>query len=83
MAMRDRQSAQPHPIVGVWRLLSHETVLDDGERLRQFGDHPRGRLILTASGHMTGFVTASDRAISHDDAGCAALYRSMIAYSGT
>ena len=72
-----------HAIVGVWRAVAHETILDDGETVRQFGDAPRGRLILTDTGHMTGFVTASDRTPGHSDEQRADLHRSMIAYSGT
>lgn len=72
-----------HPIVGVWRLTAHEMILDDGETLRQFGDTPRGRLILTTSGHMSGFAAAPDRQSGLTDERRAALHRSMIAYSGT
>lgn len=72
-----------HAIVGVWRIVAHETILDDGETIRQFGDAPRGRLILTDTGHMMGFVTASDRTPGHTDELQADLHRSMIAYSGT
>lgn len=72
-----------HPIVGVWRLVAHETILDDGEGIRQFGDTPRGRLILTASGHMSGFAAAPDRQPGLTDDRRAELHRSMIAYSGT
>lgn len=72
-----------HPIIGVWRLVAHETILDDGETLRQFGDTPRGRLILTASGYMSGFAAAPDRQPGLTDERRAALHRSMIAYGGT
>lgn len=72
----------PHPLIGVWRIASHETLFDDGERICLLGPHPRGRLILTACGTMTGFLVASDRAPAGDDAGQAALHRSMIAYGG-
>lgn len=72
-----------HPIVGVRRLVAHETILDDGEAIRQFGDTPRGRLILTASGHMSGFAAAPDRQPGLTDDRRAELHRSMIAYSGT
>ncbi|MGE0700280.1 MAG: lipocalin-like domain-containing protein [Hyphomicrobiaceae bacterium] len=50
---------------------------------RQFGDAPRGRLIMTDTGHMTGFVAASGRTPGHTDTLRADLHRSMIAYSGT
>lgn len=80
--MRKTKSTD-HPIVVAWRIVAHETILDDGEVIRQFGDAPRGRLILTDTGHMTGFVVASGRTPGHTDGQRADLHRSMITYSGT
>lgn len=72
-----------HPIVGVWRLVAHETVFDDGSTINLFGADPCGRLILTDSGHMMGFVSGPRRRPGESDPERAALHRSMIAYSGT
>ena len=75
--------AKLHPIVGTWRLLEHQTVLDDGEVVSHFGSDPRGRLIVTDGGYMMGFVVDSSRQAGQSDREHAALHRSMIAYSGT
>ena len=75
--------AATHPIVGVWRLLAHQTIFEDGEVVNHFGPDPRGRLILMRSGHMMGFVVDPRREASMTVEARAELHRSMIAYSGT
>lgn len=42
----------PHPLVGVWRLLSCEHRLVGGRIMRPFGKRPEGRLIYSSGGRM-------------------------------
>ena len=71
-----------HPLVGTWRLLRWQVVVD-GEPPRDLaGPDPRGFLILTAEGRAMALTTGSGRAAGDDDAAREALHRSMLAYSG-
>lgn len=70
-----------HPLVGTWRLISWQVVVDDVPR-DLFGPHPRGWLIITAEGRAMALTTAGERTSGEDDAARAALHRSMLAYTG-
>ncbi len=68
-------------LIGSWRL---ESALfepsDSGERIDLYGSSPIGRLILTSAGRMAAILVRSDRSAAGDPA---ALYATMMAYSGT
>jgi len=69
-------------LTGTWRLLS--AIMEDVERKvqsRSWGDRPNGWLILTSERWMV-IQTAAGRKPVGDDAGRAAAFRSMLAYSG-
>jgi hypothetical protein len=71
------------PLVGSWRLLSTTaTFTDTGERVETFGSNPTGRMVLTPGGRITFLITKSDRQSPTNDAERAALYNSMISYTG-
>lgn len=71
-------------LIGSWQLLSAQLEMaDTGERLDLFGPDPIGRLILTSNGRMAAVLTASGRAAAVDVPGMAALFGSMMAFSGT
>ena len=73
----------PEDIFGTWMLISHQMVtLGTDERREMFGPDPLGTLVLTPDHRMMAFITAKDRKPAVDDASTAALYKSMLAYSG-
>jgi hypothetical protein len=70
-----------HPLVGNWKLLSWQVVVD-GHPHDLFGPNPKGFLLLTAEGRAMALTTAEDRRPGEGDAERAALHRSMLAYTG-
>jgi hypothetical protein len=71
------------PLVGVWRLLSYVLEFKDGSPTKKlFGDGPPGYLVFTPQGRMMAVIEATDRKPATTDQERAALYLSMIAYSG-
>jgi hypothetical protein len=47
--------------VGTWKLLSFEEIQPDGSINRPYGEHPVGRLIYDAAGHMAVQIMRRDR----------------------
>jgi hypothetical protein len=77
--MSDRDS-QLH---GCWRLVSFETELQDSkERTQPWGADPSGRLIFGSDGRMMVLVTAKGREPGNTDEKLAALFRTLMAYTG-
>ncbi len=69
--------------VGAWRLLAFELEIEGrAERAQPMGPCPRGRLVLTPDGFMTGIIVAANRTPGRSDPELAALFRSMLAYTG-
>jgi lipocalin-like protein len=75
-------AAEPGDLVGVWKLLSWQVIVDNEPPQDVFGLHPRGYLILTREGRAIALTTAEDRKPGTTDAERAALHRSMLAYTG-
>jgi len=70
-------------LVGSWRLIAYELeIRGRSERRLPMGPRPRGRLVLTVEGLMLGLITAGERAPGRSEAELAALYRTMLAYTG-
>ena len=68
---------------GSWRLVSFEMEQQaTHERTQPWGADPKGRLIFGADGRMMVLVTANARAPGGTDEQFAALFRTMVAYSG-
>lgn len=79
--------AVPHPdlspLVGSWRLLSHGwTFCDTGERFEPFGPNPDGRMVLEPEGRIMFLFATPNRQQAADEAGRAALFEQMAAYTG-
>ena len=71
-------------LLGCWRLVSqHAETQGTNEREHPYGERPFGRLVLLPDGHMIALMVAEDRKEGHSDADQAALFRSMLAYTGT
>jgi hypothetical protein len=69
-------------LVGIWKLVSWQVVVE-GERPKDvFGAHPKGFLILTREGRSIALTTAEERRPGMGDGERAALHKSMVAYSG-
>ena len=68
-------------LVGVWKLLSWQVIVDDEPPIDVFGPHPKGHLVLTREGRGIVLTTAENRKSGMGDAERAALHKSMLAYS--
>jgi len=70
-------------ILGVWKLLTHDTEFQDGSTGRKlFGQNPPGYLIFTTEGRMMAVLEAEGRKPAKNDEDRANLLRSVAAYSG-
>jgi hypothetical protein len=76
-------SAQHDELCGSWRLVSFHTEFQDSrERTQPWGADPRGHLVFTPDGRMMVLVTAKAREPGTTDGQAAALFRTMMAYTG-
>src|SRR5258707_12112956 len=70
-------------LVGVWKLVG--AVVEDVQTKEQkplYGEHPKGYLILLASGRMMSLLVSDGRKAPQTDEERSAAYRSMVAYTG-
>jgi hypothetical protein len=69
-------------LVGTWRLVSWQVIVEGQAPQDVFGAHPKGFLVLTPGGRSIVLTTAEGRRAGMGDAERAALHRSMLAYTG-
>jgi len=70
-------------LVGIWKLMSLQFVVSDtGERTDMYGADPLGYLFITPAKRMITVITSQGREPSDSESGDAALFKSMMAYSG-
>ena len=69
-------------IVGTWKLVSFQSIIDGEPPRDAFGVNPKGYFIVTREGRMMAVITSSSRKGGTDDADRAALHKSMLSYSG-
>ena len=70
-------------LLGSWKLVSFEVELRNStERQRPFGTNPNGYLILGSDGRMMALLTAGERKPGQKDGEVAALFRTMMSYTG-
>jgi lipocalin-like protein len=74
--------AQESALIGNWKLVAFQNILDNDPPKDMFGARPKGVLILTREGRMAAIITAETRKAGVADAERAELHKSMIAYSG-
>jgi hypothetical protein len=70
-------------LVGAWKIVS--AVVEDVQTKEQkplYGEHPKGYLILLASGRMMSLLVSDGRKAPQTDEERSAAYRSMVAYTG-
>ena len=71
-------------LVGIWKLQSIQfEFADTSESVDLYGANPSGCLIQTVDGRMMTIITRSDRMPPKEDADGAALFNTMMAYTGT
>jgi hypothetical protein len=76
------QGASPQ-LAGIWKVLKFELEFQDsGERRDVFGPKPIGWVILTREGRAISYLEAPNRKSAKTDEERAALYRTLIAYTG-
>jgi hypothetical protein len=69
-------------LIGTWKLVSWQVIVENEPPQNVFGSHPKGFLILTREGRSIVLTTAENRKRGMTDAERAALHKSMLAYSG-
>ena len=75
-------AANSEALIGTWKLVSSQVIIDNQPPRDLFGPHPRGYLVLTREGRSIVLTTAKNRRPGSNDAERAALHKSMLAYSG-
>ena len=69
-------------LVGNWKLVSSQVIVENEPPRDLFGPNPRGYLVLTPEGRSIVLTTAEGRKGGTGDAERAALHRSMLSYTG-
>ena len=81
--VKAKPTAKVRQLIGTWQLVSIQFELaDTGECVDMYGPNPSGFVILTDGGRFMGIVTSADRAPPTNEADRAALFETMMAYSG-
>lgn len=75
-------AAEADGLIGAWKLVSWQVIVENQPPQNVFGSHPKGFLILTREGRSIVVTTAENRRAGMGDAARAALHKSMLAYSG-
>jgi len=75
-------AAEADTLIGTWKLVSWQVIVDNGPGRDEFGVHPKGFLVLTPEGRSIVVTTAQHRQAGMGDSERAALHKSMLAYSG-
>lgn len=62
LAARDAQMpASPFPLQGTWTLVAADKLLPDGETARDYGERPKGRLVVDGKGRYSLQIFKSER----------------------
>lgn len=62
LAARDASALeQPSPLRGTWILVAADRILPGGEQVRDYGEHPKGRLIVDAAGRYSLQILKAER----------------------
>jgi hypothetical protein len=75
-------AAAPEDLIGVWKLVSWQVIVENQPPQNVFGLHPKGYLVLTREGRAIVLTTAENRTPGMGEAERAELHKSMLAYSG-
>ena len=87
LAARDAQVPAPvFPLQGTWTLVAADKVLPDGETARDYGEQPKGRLVIDAQGRYSLQIFKSERSRFASDSkadGSVDEFRSAVMGSST
>jgi len=75
-------AAEADGLIGTWKLVSWQVIVENQAPQHVFGAHPKGFLILTREGRSIVVTTAENRRGGMSDDERAALHKSMVAHSG-
>jgi hypothetical protein len=75
-------AADSDGLIGNWKLISWQVMVENQPPQNVFGQNPKGYLILTREGRSIVVTTADNRKGGMGDAERAALHKSMLAYTG-
>ena len=75
-------AAESDALIGTWKLVSWQVIVDNEAPQNVFGSNPKGYLVLTREGRSIVVTTADNRKGGMGDAERVALHKSMLAYSG-
>ena len=70
---------ESNPLVGTWKLVSSESIIENEPPQHLFGLQPKGYLIITQEGRLMIIITANNRKAGMGDAERAALHKTMAA----
>jgi lipocalin-like protein len=73
---------EAHPLVGTWKLISQQSLVEGEAPQEVFGANPKGYPIATREGRIMVLFTAERRKGGMADAERAALHKSMAAATG-
>jgi len=73
---------EPNALVGTWKLISSESIMENEAPQHTFGPNPKGYLIITQEGRLMIMITADNRKAGMGDPERAALHKTMAAASG-
>lgn len=73
---------EAHPLVGTWKLISLQAIVEGEAPQESFGAKPKGYLIATREGRIMVLFTAEHRKGGMADAERAELHKSMVAVTG-
>jgi hypothetical protein len=79
---RSTSGAGHEALLGNWKLVSWQVIVDGEPPHNPFGTHPKGYLMLTPQGRSIAITTAEHRVGGIGDRERAELHRSMLAYTG-
>jgi Lipocalin-like domain len=75
-------AADNDALVGTWKLVSWQVIVENEPPQNVFGAHPTGYLVLTRERRLIVLTTAENRRAGMGDAERAALHKSMLSYTG-
>jgi len=73
---------EPNALVGTWKLISSESIMENEAPQHTFGPNPKGYLIITQEGRLMIMITADNRKAGMADPERASLHKTMAAASG-
>ena len=87
LATRDMpEPAHAFPLHGTWALVAADKLLPGGARVRDYGEHPKGRLIVDSQGRYSLQIFKSERprfAADNKGAGSADEFKAAVMGSST